>query len=50
MAEPGQDLDLSQCSLAVGLMLERRDLLDSHLRVGLLVHGRAVEWYREIMD
>ena len=33
MLEPGEDLDFSQSSLAVGLVLEGRDLLDGHLSI-----------------
>lgn len=39
--EARQNLNLAQCSLAIGLVLERRDLLDRHLRVRQIVHGRA---------
>ena len=33
MIEPGQDLDLSQGSLTIGLMLKRTDFLDSNLQL-----------------
>jgi hypothetical protein len=33
MIEPGQDLDLSQGSLTIGLMLKRTDFLDRNLQL-----------------
>ena len=38
--EPGQDLDLPQRPLAVGLVLERHHLLDGHLLASDAVDGR----------
>lgn len=41
--ETGQDFNLSQCSLTVGLVLKGRDLLDGHLLLGDIVKCRAVK-------
>lgn len=37
MAEAQQDLDLAQCALAVGLMLEGADFLDGHANLAHVV-------------
>lgn len=41
MAESQQDLDLPQCTLAVGLVLEGADLLDGHSSLAHVVISRA---------
>lgn len=41
VAEAQQDLDFPQRALAVGLVLERADLLDGHALVGGVIQGRA---------
>lgn len=41
MAEAQQDLDLSQCALAVRLVLERADLLNGHSELVHIVKSRA---------
>lgn len=40
--EAQKDFDLSQCALAVGLVLKGADLLDGHAYLVLPVVGRAV--------
>ena len=47
MLKPCEDLDLAQCPLAVGLVLERRDLLDGHSRLCDIVVGRSVTTKRD---
>lgn len=43
MFKAQQDLDLAERALAVGLVLEGADLLDSHAHLAVPVESRAVE-------
>ena len=48
MMESSEYLDLSECTLAVGLVLKRTDFLDGHFTHTFVIQGSAENWWRGV--